>query len=81
MTFDNETRAIVTRTVEEVLDSWRDHDSTDFAVLTQAADECVKKLKKALNRGNWDEINGVADRLSSYANKLNNMAKKRGHSA
>lgn len=79
MIVDNETQLPVVRTVAEVLDSWRDHDSSDFAVLIAAADECVRKLKKALNRQSWDEINGTADRLDTYASKLNNMAKKRGH--
>lgn len=63
------------RSLQYVLDSYRDYMPEDVRTLTDAMESGIKALKTATRKGNFDEAFGIASRLNDYADKLQRVCK------
>jgi hypothetical protein len=76
MVIDNDSRAIVIRSVNEILETWSSNAQLeDLAILNHAIGEAQKKLALSIKRGRMDEVTGIAVRIEVMADKLASFAK------
>jgi hypothetical protein len=74
MTYDNDTRALVTVTLADALDVWTDratHEHID--VLHSAIKDAHAALTRAMKRKDADAMIGASQRLAGYADKQHRL--------
>lgn len=77
MTIDNESRAIVTRPLAEVMDTYASSAThEDLAILAEALKDSTARYVAALKKGNTDAALGCAVKMEAYADKLHSFTKR-----
>ncbi len=79
MTYDHDSKELVVRSVESIMDSYGKGQPGDALWLFQALTEATKKLGLALKKGRIDEARGVANRLDDMTSRLSTVLKYDSH--
>lgn len=75
MTYDQDSRALVTRSVAEVMDSYSHGQTGDDAILADAIRDVSEKLGRAIKARKLDEARGLTLRLDEMAGRLGTVLK------
>lgn len=71
MTYDHDSKALVTVTLSDALEAWGGNVNSDHViVINEALKDAQKAFERALKKGDRDAMLGASKRLEQYADRL-----------